>query len=122
MDMGRSLSVRTRRSTVVLCLAARWPDSAGEIACPADRACVQQPLASHLRGMPEALAIAVDRLVKVYKTTRAVDGISFALEKGSITGLLGGNGAGKTTTIAMIMGLVMPTSGTVKVLGAEMPR
>jgi ABC-2 type transport system ATP-binding protein len=67
-------------------------------------------------------AIAVDQLVKVYKTTRAVDGISFALEQGSITGLLGGNGAGKTTTIAMILGLVLPTSGTVKVLGAEMPR
>jgi ABC-2 type transport system ATP-binding protein len=66
--------------------------------------------------------IAVDQLVKVYKTTRAVDGISFELEGGSITGLLGGNGAGKTTTIAMIMGLVMPTSGTVRVLGAEMPR
>src|ERR1044072_9919177 len=66
--------------------------------------------------------IAVDQLVKVYKTTHAVDGISFALEGGSITGLLGGNGAGKTTTIAMIMGLVMPTSGTVRVLGAEMPR
>src|SRR5258707_9833941 len=74
--------------------------------------------------MPTAAepAIAVDQLVKVYKTTRAVDGISFALEPGSITGLLGGNGAGKTTTIAMIMGLVMPTSGRVKVLGAEMPR
>jgi ABC-2 type transport system ATP-binding protein len=67
-------------------------------------------------------AIVVDQLVKVYRTTRAVDGISFALEAGSMTGLLGGNGAGKTTTIAMIMGLVMPTSGTVKVLGAEMPR
>ena len=67
-------------------------------------------------------AIAVDQLTKVYKTTRAVDGISFALEQGSITGLLGGNGAGKTTTIAMILGLVTPTSGTVKVLGAQMPR
>jgi ABC-2 type transport system ATP-binding protein len=67
-------------------------------------------------------AVAVDQLVKVYRTTRAVDGISFALETGSMTGLLGGNGAGKTTTIAMIMGLVMPTSGTVRVLGAEMPR
>src|SRR5437660_3982552 len=67
-------------------------------------------------------AIAVDQLVKVYKTTRAVDGISFALERGSITGLLGGNGAGKTTTIAMLMGLVTPTAGTVRVLGAEMPR
>jgi len=67
-------------------------------------------------------AIEVDRLVKVYKTTEAVAGIDFALAPGSITGLLGGNGAGKTTTIAMIMGLVTPTSGSVRVLGAEMPR
>ena len=67
-------------------------------------------------------AIAVDRLVKRYKATTAVDGISFRLATGSITGLLGGNGAGKTTTIAMIMGLVTPTSGTVSVLGAAMPR
>ncbi|HEY7300789.1 MAG TPA: ABC transporter ATP-binding protein [Xanthobacteraceae bacterium] len=66
--------------------------------------------------------VAVDQLAKVYKTTRAVDGISFTLEQGSITGLLGGNGAGKTTTIAMILGLVMPTSGSVQVMGAEMPR
>src|SRR5271166_5065251 len=72
--------------------------------------------------MPHEPAIAVDQLVKTYKSTRAVDGISFALEAGSVTGLLGGNGAGKTTTIATIMGLVMPTSGTVKVLGAQMPR
>ena len=67
-------------------------------------------------------AIVVDRLVKVYQSGTAVAGISFALPVGSITGLLGGNGAGKTTTIAMIMGLVTPTSGTVAVLGAEMPR
>jgi len=67
-------------------------------------------------------AIAVDQLVKVYGSTRAVDGISFALPAGSITGLLGGNGAGKTTTIAMILGLVMPTCGSARVLGAEMPR
>jgi ABC-2 type transport system ATP-binding protein len=71
---------------------------------------------------PTEPAVAVDQLVKTYKSTRAVDGISFALEQGSITGLLGGNGAGKTTTLAMILGLVMPTSGTVRVLGAEMPR
>ena len=62
------------------------------------------------------------RLVKRYKGVAAVDGISFRLAPGSITGLLGGNGAGKTTTIAMIMGLVTPTSGTVAVLGAEMPQ
>src|SRR5207302_1019279 len=67
-------------------------------------------------------AIEVEHLVKLYNTTRAVDGISFALETGTITGLLGGNGAGKTTTIAMILGLVMPTSGSVRVMGAEMPR
>jgi ABC-2 type transport system ATP-binding protein len=66
-------------------------------------------------------AIAVDHLVKVYKATRAVDGISFALAPDSVTGLLGGNGAGKTTTIAMILGLVTPTSGTISVLGARMP-
>ncbi len=72
--------------------------------------------------MSAKTAIAVDQLVKVYKTTRAVDGISFALESGSMTGLLGGNGAGKTTTLAMLLGLVMPTSGLVSVLGAEMPR
>ena len=66
--------------------------------------------------------VRADRLTKVYKTSVAVDGISFALEPGSITGLLGGNGAGKTTTIAMLMGLVTPTSGTARVLGAEMPR
>ena len=66
-------------------------------------------------------AVAVDRLVKRYKGVAAVDGISFRLAPGSITGLLGGNGAGKTTTIAMIMGLIMPTSGSVSVLDAAMP-
>ncbi len=67
-------------------------------------------------------AIAVDRLVKIYKGVTAVAGISFKLPQGSITALLGGNGAGKTTTIAMIMGLVMPTSGSVFVLGTDMTR
>ena len=66
--------------------------------------------------------IAVEHLVKIYKTVPAVAGITFSVAPGSITGLLGGNGAGKTTTIATIMGLVMPTSGRVTVLGAEMPR
>src|SRR5215467_14336568 len=67
-------------------------------------------------------AIAVHNLVKTYASGTAVAGISFALAPGSITGLLGGNGAGKTTTIAMIMGLLTPTSGTVQVLGFAMPR
>ena len=76
--------------------------------------------------VPAAPAIEVENLTKVYtskgKVTRAVDGISFALERGTVTGLLGGNGAGKTTTIAMILGLVEPTSGHAWVMGAEMPR
>ncbi len=67
-------------------------------------------------------ALRADRLTNVYKTSTAVDGISFALPRGSISGLLGGNGAGKTTTIAMLMGLVTPTSGTARVLGHDMPR
>ena len=66
--------------------------------------------------------IAVEALVKVYADGTAVDGISFSIRAGSITGLLGGNGAGKTTTIATIMGLVTPTSGRVRVLGADMAR
>ncbi|HZL29964.1 MAG TPA: ABC transporter ATP-binding protein [Pseudolabrys sp.] len=67
-------------------------------------------------------AVAADNLVKHYKSVAAVAGISFRLTPGSMTGLLGGNGAGKTTTIAMIMGLVQPTSGTISVLGAQMPQ
>jgi ABC-2 type transport system ATP-binding protein len=72
--------------------------------------------------MPALPAIKVERLVKIYKKVPAVDGISFSIAPGSITGLLGGNGAGKSTTIAMIMGLLVPTSGRVTVLGAEMPQ
>jgi len=69
----------------------------------------------------KSAAIEVARLTKLYKTTRAVDDVSFRITGGSITGLLGGNGAGKTTTIAMIMGLVLPTSGHIQVLGRSMP-
>src|SRR5882757_7065112 len=65
-------------------------------------------------------AIEVAHLIKLYKATRAVDDVSFRIARGSITGLLGGNGAGKTTTIAMIMGLVLPTSGSIQVLGCSM--
>src|SRR6201994_3371491 len=79
------------------------------------------PAASSAADPAGSAAIAVSRLVKQYKTVRAVDDVSFAIARGSITGLLGGNGAGKTTTIAMIMGLVLPTSGTVDVLGHPMP-
>src|SRR3979411_219267 len=78
---------------------------------------------SHLPApdLPVSAAIEGARLGKLYKTPRAVDDVSFRIARGSITGLLGGNGAGKTTTIAMIMGLVLPTSGRIQVLGCPMP-
>src|SRR5437899_11004716 len=66
-------------------------------------------------------AIEVAHIIKLYTTPRAGDDVSFRIGRGSITGLLGGNGAGKTTTIAMVMGLVLPTSGRVQVLGRAMP-
>ncbi|KAB2875584.1 MAG: ABC transporter ATP-binding protein [Bauldia sp.] len=65
-------------------------------------------------------AIAVEGLTKTYRQVAAVKGISFAIPRGSITGILGGNGAGKTTTIGMILGLILPTAGTVRVLGTDM--
>ncbi|WP_213289608.1 ABC transporter ATP-binding protein [Bradyrhizobium sp. sGM-13] len=79
------------------------------------------PAQSPAAGSQGPAAIEVAHLIKLYKTTRAVDDISFRIARGSVTGLLGGNGAGKTTTIAMIMGLVLPTSGRVQVLGHAMP-
>src|SRR2546421_3438643 len=79
------------------------------------------PAQSAAAGPERSAAIDVAHLVKFYKTTRAVDDVSFRTASGSITGLLGGNGAGKTTTIAMIMGLVLPTSGRIQVLGCSMP-
>src|SRR3954470_25080040 len=79
------------------------------------------PAQSPAAAPESAAAIDVAHLIKLYKTTRAVDDLSFKIARGSITGLLGGNGAGKTTTIAMIMGLVLPTSGRVRVLGHAMP-
>src|SRR6202012_1700468 len=66
-------------------------------------------------------AIEVDHLVKQYKKTRAVAEVSFRIARGRVTGVLGGNGAGKSPTIAIIMGLVLPTSGRIQVLGCSMP-
>ena len=66
------------------------------------------------------LVIALDHLVKSFASANAVNGISFSVAKGEVVGLLGGNGAGKTTTIGMIMGLVTPSSGSVRVFGVNM--
>ncbi len=65
-------------------------------------------------------AIHVEHLTKRYGATLAVDDISFAVPAGATVGLLGGNGAGKTTTIALLLGLLIPTAGTIRVLGHDM--
>lgn len=67
-------------------------------------------------------AIAVENLVKRYGTVQAVDGLSFHVERGTTCGLLGGNGAGKTTTLAILLGVLLPTSGSVRVLDEDMVR
>jgi ABC-2 type transport system ATP-binding protein len=68
------------------------------------------------------LPIAVAGLVKHYDDVEAVNGLTFEIGNGSITALLGGNGAGKTTTIAMLLGLVLPTSGDIRIFGVDMVR
>lgn len=63
--------------------------------------------------MPESI-LEIKNLVKKFDGKTAVNGISFKIEEGKITGLLGPNGAGKTTTIQMMMDIVTPTSGEIK--------
>ena len=67
-------------------------------------------------------AIQVEHLTKRYGDVLAVDDISFSVPPGRTIGLLGGNGAGKTTTIAMLLGLLIPTAGSIRVLGHDMAR
>jgi ABC-2 type transport system ATP-binding protein len=62
--------------------------------------------------------VSIESLVKEYAGGyRAVDGVSFRVERGQVVGLLGPNGAGKTTTLRVLVGLITPTSGTVHVFG-----
>ncbi len=63
----------------------------------------------------ETTVIEAVALTKEYRGLRAVDGLSFTVKAGQVTGFLGPNGAGKTTTMRMIMGLQRPTAGTVTV-------
>ena len=64
--------------------------------------------------------IQVENLSKHYGNVRAVDDLTFSIEKGVTCALLGGNGAGKTTTMAMLLGLLIPTHGAVRVMGVDM--
>ncbi|MBX3097702.1 MAG: LPS export ABC transporter ATP-binding protein [Fimbriimonadaceae bacterium] len=72
------------------------------------------------------MQISTHDLVKSYRQKggrkRVVDGVSFTLDQGQVVGLLGPNGAGKTTTFYMVVGLVRPDSGKVKLDGKEITR
>jgi ABC-2 type transport system ATP-binding protein len=63
--------------------------------------------------------IKIENLVKAFGAKRAVDGVSFAVERGEVLGFLGPNGAGKSTTMRMITGFFPPTSGKVTVGGHD---
>ena len=68
------------------------------------------------------MAIRVEKLVKRFGEVVAVNEISFDVRRGGICALLGGNGAGKTTTISMLLGLLIPSTGKIEILGADMLR
>ena len=66
------------------------------------------------------MKLEVKNLVKKFKTTLAVDNISFEIEKNKTLGLLGPNGCGKTTSIGMMLGLITPTSGKILIGGINL--
>ena len=63
--------------------------------------------------------LAVRDISKRFESVRAVDGVSFAVRPGTITGLLGRNGAGKTTCLRMITGVFLPDAGTIEIFGSS---
>src|SRR4029077_16257552 len=69
---------------------------------------------------PAPCVLKVEGLEKSFGEVRAVDGISFHVAPGEIVGLLGPNGAGKTTAINMILGVLEPTSGEVRISDFDM--
>ena len=71
--------------------------------------------------MSESFAVDMDNVSKSFGTIKALDGVTLRVRSGEIYGLLGPNGAGKTTLIRSIVGLVVPSRGTVTVLGQRMP-
>ena len=65
-------------------------------------------------------AVEVISLTKFFGEIAAIKDVNFTVKNGSITALLGGNGAGKTTTISILMGLLIPTEGQVRILGKDL--
>lgn len=72
--------------------------------------------------MTHSLAIHTEGLTKTFGAQRAVDALNLSVPTGSVFGFLGPNGSGKTTTIRMLLGLADASSGTISLLGEEIPR
>lgn len=70
----------------------------------------------------DAPAMEVSGLCKRFDGVVAVENVDFTVARGEICALLGGNGAGKTTTISMLLGLLLPTDGHIRILGIDMLR
>jgi ABC-2 type transport system ATP-binding protein len=81
-----------------------------------------QRLGSTTAAATAGAALCVANLRKVYGATVALDGLSFTVMPGEIVGLLGPNGAGKTTTINMVLGVLEPTAGSIRIADVDLAR
>jgi ABC-2 type transport system ATP-binding protein len=77
-------------------------------------------MSSAIAQFPHAV-IEVRELRKSYRRVEALKGVSFGVRRGTTTALLGGNGAGKTTTLSMLLGVLTPTAGAIRILGEPIP-
>ena len=75
--------------------------------------------AQDIAAESEPALILVKDLAKHFREVAAVDGIDFMVGRGETVALLGGNGAGKTTTISMLLGLLKPTRGSIRLFGLD---
>lgn len=66
------------------------------------------------------MILSADHLRKTYRDVTAVENVSFSVARGEIAGLLGPNGAGKTTTVNMILGVLEPSSGSIRICGMDL--
>jgi ABC-2 type transport system ATP-binding protein len=91
--------------------------TARELAPPTLAVGGERRMAAHRSSPDPDSAVVVEGITKRYGSRAAVHDLSFAIPRGTVAGLIGPNGAGKTTLMAMLLGLVHPTSGTGTVLG-----
>jgi len=77
-----------------------------------------QPVQGHVGNEP---IVVIEQLTRQFGKLRAVDNLSMTINTGETYGLIGPNGSGKTTLIRMLVGLLRPTSGSIRIMGERMP-